>query len=425
MRASDGPKVRFDGLEDTESERFNVRRLRGRNLFQSEAGEVASVVSDNTHLYRRSRSAHTLDNKSTKKYLLKSKGKTLDDVSSKMKLIENSFGVDVGNKAESKDINEVIYELEGEIKSKEKQISELYKQFNNQNCNRDDNSKIELKLGLLETQMNAKILQMQSKKAKLFKLKKSQDSSVCNKSSSSLTSLYDLVSQADESLLFSSSVTYDNISKAQIGKNGLGLILTDDISFDLKTGDRFFTMNDVNILNITQEEWSQFKVSTAFPVDAVVLRSRSRLPTAGGGFSSPDISGIKEDIAIIQSTLEQKLNEGRSISSELDKAKKEKKNLQQENLRLNHRIAYLEDQTTELQEGLKQVRDSLSRTLSTTDIIQVITKLDSDSSGVGSSGDSQTSDSPDNVRKHSGDRGEKEFISRLLIGSESSIKKRK
>ena len=41
-----------------------------------------------------------------------------------MKLIENSFGVDVGNKAESKDINEVIYELEGEIKSKEKQISE-------------------------------------------------------------------------------------------------------------------------------------------------------------------------------------------------------------------------------------------------------------------------------------------------------------
>ena len=39
----------------------------------------------------------------------------------------------------------------------------------------------------------------------------------------------------------------------------------------------------------------------------------------------------------------------------------------------------------------------------------VITKLDSDSSGVGSSADSQTSDSPDNVRKQS---GEKEFISR-------------
>ena len=84
-----------------------------------------------------------------------------------------------------------------------------------------------------------------------------------------------------------------------------------------------------------------------------VLYSWSFIP--GGGFSSPDISGIKEDIAIIQSTLEQKLSEGRSVSTELDKAKKEKKNLQQENLRLNHRIAYLEDQTTELQDGLKQV----------------------------------------------------------------------
>ena len=54
-RSSEGPKVRFDGLEETESERFNVRRLRGRNIFQ--ADEVASVLSDNTHLYRRSRSA--------------------------------------------------------------------------------------------------------------------------------------------------------------------------------------------------------------------------------------------------------------------------------------------------------------------------------------------------------------------------------
>ena len=68
------------------------------------------------------------------------------------------------------------------------------------------------------------------------------------------------------------------------------------------------------------------------------------------------------------------------------------------------------------------MRDSLSRTLSTTDIIQVMTRLEvsgSDSSGVGSCGDSQTSDSPDHVRKHRGDKaapagpgGEKEFISR-------------
>ena len=114
--------------------------------------------------------------------------------------------------------------------------------------------------------------------------------SVCNKTSSttttttttsSLTSLYDLVSQADETLLFCSSVTYDNISKAKIGKNGVGLVLADDISFDLKSGDRFFTMNDINIFNISQDDWNQFKISTAFPVEAVVMRSRCKIPTAG------------------------------------------------------------------------------------------------------------------------------------------------
>ena len=67
---------------------------------------------------------HTLDNKSTKKYLLKSKGRTLDDVSSKMKLIESSLGLDTGSRTDLQDINGVILELEGEIKVKENQISE-------------------------------------------------------------------------------------------------------------------------------------------------------------------------------------------------------------------------------------------------------------------------------------------------------------
>ena len=51
----------------------------------------------------------------------------------------------------------------------------LYMQLNTPNYSRDDSSKIEQKLGLLETQMNAKILQMQNKKAKLFKMKKNHD----------------------------------------------------------------------------------------------------------------------------------------------------------------------------------------------------------------------------------------------------------
>ena len=49
----------------------------------------------------------------------------MDEVSSKMKLIENSLGNESPTgKNDVKDINEVIYELEGEIKVKENQISE-------------------------------------------------------------------------------------------------------------------------------------------------------------------------------------------------------------------------------------------------------------------------------------------------------------
>ena len=56
---SGGHKVRFDSVGDEDKA---VRRLRGRNIFNHSDVEVgssvaASVVSDNTHLYRRSRSA--------------------------------------------------------------------------------------------------------------------------------------------------------------------------------------------------------------------------------------------------------------------------------------------------------------------------------------------------------------------------------
>ena len=58
---------------------------------------------------------------------------------------------------------------------------------------------------------------------------------------------------------------------------------------------------------------------------------------------------------MIQSRLEQKLCEGRNVSTELEKVQKEKTAMFQENTRSNHRIAYLEEHTQDLQYGLKQV----------------------------------------------------------------------
>ena len=61
-------KVRFD-TEDERSVGGGGRRLRGRNIFAHSDVEVgssvaASVVSDNTHLYRRSRSAVSVESSS-------------------------------------------------------------------------------------------------------------------------------------------------------------------------------------------------------------------------------------------------------------------------------------------------------------------------------------------------------------------------
>ena len=97
-----------------------------------------------------------------------------------------------------------------------------------------------------------------------------------NNKSQSLSSLYDLVTKTDETFLYSSSLTYDNINKTMIGNTGVGLFVTDDISFQLKTGDRFLTINDKNIFNINQDEWNTIKITVAFPVEAVVMRQKTK-----------------------------------------------------------------------------------------------------------------------------------------------------
>ena len=75
---------------------------------------------------------NTLDNTSTKKYLLQSRGKTFEKVESKMKTIEKSLSntaisepkrnIPVRN--ESKDLNDVVHQLRRDSMMKEKIISQ-------------------------------------------------------------------------------------------------------------------------------------------------------------------------------------------------------------------------------------------------------------------------------------------------------------
>ena len=118
--------------------------------------------------------------------------------------------------------------------------------------------------------MNAKILQMQNKKAKLFKLKKNSDQSGGGKAaaagparSQSLSSLYDLVTGAgqEETHLVTATVTYDSLGSTAVAGAGAGLLVTADLPGPggLRQGDRFLSINERNVFNIGAEEWAHLR----------------------------------------------------------------------------------------------------------------------------------------------------------------------
>ena len=120
--------------------------------------------------------------------------------------------------------------------------------------------------------MNAKILQMQNKKAKLFKLKKTTDQSGGGGAaaagparSQSLSSLYDLVTGAgqEETHLVTATVTYDSLGSTAVAGAGAGagLLVTADLPGPggLRQGDRFLSINERNVFNIGAEEWAHLR----------------------------------------------------------------------------------------------------------------------------------------------------------------------
>ena len=81
----------------------------------------------------------------------------------------------------------------------------------------------------------------------------------------------------------------------------------------------------------------------------------------GGGqgdnfkFDVTHVNGLKDDIAMIQTRLSEKLREGRTVSLELTSVQTQRDKLASENTRLSHRIQYLEEQVASLESGMKQV----------------------------------------------------------------------
>ena len=64
---------------------------------------------------------------------------------------------------------------------------------------------------------------------------------------------------------------------------------------------------------------------------------------------------LRLNIAQIQQKLEHKLVDGKNTTQELERVTKERCSLGNENMRLLHRVAFLEEHTKELKLGMKQV----------------------------------------------------------------------
>ena len=166
--------------------------------------------------------------------------------------------------------------------------------------------------------------------------------------------LYNYVRYNDVTVLTACEISSENIGSLAIRSEGFGLSVNKDIANGAKLSERVLELNGENMLKITQEDWDIFKSELKYPVEAVSLHlSKSCEGTLFD--ANNDIHGMRDDITMIKNKFEDKLNEGRNKSIMLEKIQKEKKVISQENTRLHHRIAYLEEHTQDLRSGLKQV----------------------------------------------------------------------
>ena len=66
---------------------------------------------------------------------------------------------------------------------------------------------------------------------------------------------------------------------------------------------------------------------------------------------------LRDSMEQIQQKLEEKLTESRNNVAELELVTRERDSLGKENMRLLHRVAFLEEHSKELKVGMKQVTD--------------------------------------------------------------------
>ena len=165
-------------------------------------------------------------------------------------------------------------------------------------------------------------------------------------------SLYRRLEQGQTSLLQADRLDRAQLAAVSVRHEGFGLEVREEgAGHYLQAGDRIIELNGENVVRILGSVWQTMMDKLTFPVKVVAMREVKD----HHNYQAAHVAGLKDDIALIQSRLSEKLQEGRHVSLELSSVQQQRDKLVSDNTRLRHRIQYLEDQVSHLEGGMKQV----------------------------------------------------------------------
>ena len=169
--------------------------------------------------------------------------------------------------------------------------------------------------------------------------------------------LYQKLSTSAMTVLISEELNHDQLNGVDIRGEGFGLEWSNERTIGhLKCHDRVLELNRIDVFKITNKRWNEIRHKLSNPVQAVFMRMKEHQEdNRSNALERKRMEDLRSNIAQIQRRLEYKLVEGKNTSQELERVIKERCSLGKENVRLLHRVAFLEDHTKELKLGMKQV----------------------------------------------------------------------
>ena len=160
--------------------------------------------------------------------------------------------------------------------------------------------------------------------------------------------------------LISVMITKELLKQTKLRYGGCGLEITATVSDTLVVNDRIVEVNGESVLSIERSSWHEMRKRLTQPYMAVIMRVDTQQVPCSDKCNDKVVSednAMQDNIDLIQTKIEMKLKEGGNAKNELKRVREERDKLQMENMRLSHRILYLEEMFAEMGLGKMKVKN--------------------------------------------------------------------